>query len=364
MKKFIASLICFLSVLYFNTAYAQVSISIRQPLSYQLKVTDLFNADLINTSGQPIRIYLKGSIQNIQARQLVVEAKSAEIELLQGAKTISSNSVNPSYQYYGDAGNVSATGQLPYGNYQVCLKAYSLPDNEEVGDACITVEISPLSPPLLLSPDNGSEAPVKNPLLVWLPPTPVNKDMKVLYDLKLVELMPNQTAYDAIQRNFALLDQKDIRNTNLQYPANAIALEEGKTYAWQVIAKTDQYLIGQTEVWTFKLALPKDNLEEVPVVNKNYIRMKKEKDATYVTVQHELKVVYEESYAKSTVIFTVYDAKQQEKGALAFQVDHIGDNQFVIDLTSLKGLKDKEFYVLEASASGRGKQYLRFKNIK
>jgi hypothetical protein len=187
--------------------------------------------------------------------------------------------------------------------------------------------------------------------------------MGVLYDLKLVELTDNQTAYDAIQRNFSVFEQQNLTTTNLQYPANAIQLQDGKTYAWKILAKTnDGTLIGETEVWTFKYS-PNKPIDE-PMVDRNYIRMKKDLDNYYVLVKNQLKVIYEEPYVKNKAIGKIYDLNRNEKASVELEINEVGDNKLMIDLETISGLKNKTFYVLEISAPKRASQYLLFKIIK
>src|SRR5205085_533981 len=109
-----------------------------------LKPSDIFNADISNASGKNLSVYLTGSIISLPDNRIIVEGRSAELELPQGFKAITAHLINPTYSFKYDAGNVSTTGQLPYGNYRICLKVTSLPDNEEKGMECIEEEIAPL----------------------------------------------------------------------------------------------------------------------------------------------------------------------------------------------------------------------------
>lgn len=342
-----------------TTSFAQVSIIMYPLPQQQLKPADMFRADVLN-AGNASEVYFIGTI--VQNGQKVVSAKSKVITLNAGSTHLSESVLSPEYTFFSSA--VEQTGNLPYGNYNVCLKAYLLNGVEEAAVACEDIELMPLSPPMLLNPENQASIIEEYPLLVWLPPMPVGKE-KVVYDLKLVEMTPNQTAYDAIQRNFALLEQKNITGTSLQYLANAMKLEVGKKYAWKVTAYTaDRKLIGETEVWWFTRTNEEPKQADELSITKNFVKLKPNLDSYYVIVQDELKIIYEEKFTATKVKVVISDMKGKKIEELSFLANEMGDNPFVINLGKIGGMKNKQFYILEASAPDRPKQYLMFKNIK
>jgi hypothetical protein len=352
-------LILVITVLLTFTCKAQLNI-IQYPLQgMELKPSDIFKADIQSMDNVVNKIYLNGSIVNIVTGEQVITARSQIMDIAPGVKSITEAIAAP--QYTITSSTVNQTGVLPYGNYRICLKAIKVNGVEELATACQEIEITPLSPPLLLSPENQSTVSEPLPLLVWLPPMPISKD-KVVYDLKLVEILPNQTPYDALQRNFAIIEKQSIYGTTLQYPATAIALEEGKKYAWKVEAKTpDRKPIGETEVWWFTKA--KETIEpKQPQIAKNFVKMKPALDSYYIIVQNELKFIYEEKYKDTKMKAVITDLKGKKIEEFEFDIAEVGENHFAINL-NIKGLKDNQFYILEASAPNRAKQYLMFKNI-
>jgi hypothetical protein len=329
-----------------NFCEAQINIVINKPQSFQVKVSDMFNADVINMSGQPIKLYIVGTIINTKTNQKVVQGTSQALEFGVGSKHINENILSPSYTYSSSA--VEQTGYLPYGNYHICLNAYSAADNEPKGDGCIDEEITPLSPPLLLSPENGSTINTTYPLLIWLPPTPVNNRMGVLYDLKLVELTDNQTAYDAIQRNFSVFEQQNLTTTNLQYPANAIQLQDGKTYAWKILAKTnDGTLIGETEVWMFKLEFSNAPIENKIKTN-TYAKLTQSNamNTCYETDSGVLNFSYVEKYKAGILNYKIYDENNKNVTPKSIIRKEYGENAISIDLKNTKGFTVDKIYQL------------------
>lgn len=339
-------------------AKSQISIMMSPLNPFTVKVSDAFNVSVSN-AGASLKVYYVCNITAQNGRQLVT-AKTSPVDLPSGITQLNERALAPVYQYT-DAS--LQTGNLPIGKYRLCLKVFSANDNEELAQECAEAEVISLSPPLLVSPENESEVTVDYPLLVWLAPTPVNAKSGITYDLKLVEVYPGQTGYDAVHRNRALLQKEGIKNTSLQYPANAGALELNKTYAWKVVARSsDGLVIGETEVWTFVRKPESDTHPEGQPV-KDYIRLKTEKTQDYVLVKEQMKLIYEERYADVEATISIKNADGKELYTEKLKVQR-GENRFVIDLEEVKGLKGNSYYYLEMSAPERMTQYLMFKNLK
>lgn len=265
---------------------AQLVLSLMQPSPLQLRASDMVHATLVN-SGGATKLYFTGSVVNTQNGKKILDCKSSAQDINPGVSTLNETFLQPVYTYFSESFRES--GVAPYGNYEICLRAYSAIDNEERGEGCITVEVTPMSPPLLITPENQSTIYEQYPLLTWLAPTPVKNPGSVLYDLKLVELLPNQTAYDAIQRNYGLLELKGLKTTYQQYPMTATKLETGKKYAWFIKARsTDGNLIGETEVWVFELDA--NEKEALPKKEETYIIIQSLIPAGNINVIHGKKM--------------------------------------------------------------------------
>jgi hypothetical protein len=339
------------------TAGAQVSIIMYPLPQQQLKPADMFRADVLN-AGTASQVYFIGTIT--QKGQKVVSAKSQVITLNAGSTQLNETMLAPAYSFFSSA--VEQTGSLPYGNYTVCLKAYLLNGIEETAIACEDIELMPLSPPLLLNPENESSIIEEYPLLVWLPPMPVGKE-KVVYDLKLVEIMPNQTAYDAIQRNFALLEQKNISGTSLQYPANAMKLDVGKKYAWKVNAYTaDRKLIGETEVWWFTSAA-QEVIQEEATADRYYIMLDNEPNKKRVLVKEKLKIVSEDLVHQTNIQFKIINAKGGEISKDDIEITAEGSGKFVFLFKNPRKLSGENFQLIVTVPNG-SKKFIAFTFIK
>lgn len=322
------------------SAKAQVNI-IQYPLTgLEFKTTDIFKADIQNAGQSTYRVVISGSVVNSANGQKVLTAQSTVVDCTPGFKSLNEAALAPQYRFYSSV--AEQTGSLPYGSYEVCIKVVQVSGSqEELASACQSLELSPMSPPILVNPEHESTVYEKRPLLVWLPPMPVNKN-KVLYDLKLVEILQNQTAYDAVQRNFSIIEKQGIKGTTLQYPANAIALEPLKRYAWQVSAKTeDRKPIGETEIWWFTVADDKDKdttKKEIP-----YGLLQKNPDNGYLTINdNKLYFQFDERYNENVLTFKIMNKNGVEVGndcglSLSKQT---GINKFLLDLSTCNDIRN------------------------
>lgn len=346
-RKIIYTFLLLLCALFAGRLRAQVVLNLTPPSPLMAKPSDLFNALLVNAGPNTARLYFTGTIVNTGTGRQAVKARTPAHDYEPGSVQLSESFLAPVYAF--TESSIEQSGLLPYGRFQYCLTAYSELTNEEVASRCADVEITPMSPPLLLSPADRSVISVPYPLLTWLPPTPVNPGMNVVYDLKLVELAPNQTPFDAVHRNFALLDQHQVRNTTLQYPVNAMPIEEGKTYAWNIIAKTGTgSFIGETETWIFTYRVPQPGNAQPG--SDAFVKLQKELDGSYASLMDKrLYFEYTERYTDTTLNYKIFNAAGEPLPAECSTqlVQKVGENRYVLDLHGCSAIRRNQFYLLE-----------------
>ena len=105
----------------------------------------------------------------------------------------------------------------------------------------------------LISPRDGAKLAKRQarPVLTWTRPLPVPSG-PVSYSFRLVEVKRGQTKEQAMQTNPAWFEQAGVMATRLSYPEGAKALEDGRTYAWQVaIDGRDEE--ARSEVWSLTI---------------------------------------------------------------------------------------------------------------
>lgn len=217
----------------------------------QLKVADLWNVSITNTSNTNYKIYLQGTAVE-KTDGLIVEAKSPVFELnAHQTKTFTPNNIggadvtwkNNKYKEI-----IIRTGAAPTGSYTICVFAKQETTGEELGSDCKEQVVEIISPVVLISPENGASVEEKNPVFTWLPP---GAGRDILYGIKIVEMTGGQTPEEAIAKKTPFFEKKDIQTTMLQYPVSGKNFETGKNYVWQVKAFTGGSQVSESEIWKF-----------------------------------------------------------------------------------------------------------------
>lgn len=340
------------------TGKAQVSVQLQPIMPVQLRLTDMWRANVMNSSGAEINAYLKGSV-SYGNTTLIVEGTSQPLVLKPGINVINPASINIRGYEFNPAvnlPNLSSTELFPFGSYVVCLKVYNA-NSSELGASCIEAIIKPLSPPMLLSPYNEAQVHTAYPLLIWSPPTPVPSGMQVQYDLKIVEVLSGQNPADAIQRNFALIQESDLHSNLFQYPVNAVKLEPKKQYAWQVVAKGDNFLIGSTEVWSFTMVVDTMNAYKLPNPEQFY-EPKVALDGAYAVAVEVLGVILKDA---DNFKLTLYNSKHELLKVKPELKRIANDSRHIINLKETGKLHNGEVYMLEFISSTGEKTYILFK---
>ncbi len=151
---------------------------------------------------------------------------------------------------------IAQSGVLPEGFYTICMTLKSSIDLQVLApEACASFTISLPEPPSLLLPSDNELMLTFFPMLQW---TTVNQPgHQVYYHLKIAEVVQGQTPYDAMQSGYPHYENPSLVITSLLYPVDALPLNPGGRYAWQVRAVNELgNAIGQndgrSEIWTFR----------------------------------------------------------------------------------------------------------------
>jgi hypothetical protein len=233
--------------------FAQVSVNLRQPPMNQLKIADLWNLTVVNTSNNNYRIYLQGSASESRDG-LIAEAKTPSFDLkAHETKSFTANNIGSadiSWKNNKYKEIIIRTGGAPTGNYTICAYAKMETTDEELGRDCREQTVEIISPVVLISPDNEASVDEKNPTFTWLPPPGARS---VTYSLKIAEIFGPQSPEEAISKNTPFFEIKDIRAPMLIYPVSGKNFETGKRYAWQVEAFAGSSPVSQSETWVITI---------------------------------------------------------------------------------------------------------------
>ena len=268
------SLLCAVGLLTGALAEAQVSLMLQVPPVGVLQKNQLWNLALVNGGGGSAPVSIQLTLLDATNAQPVMTATSRPLILTKGSNVITAKDVAPiQYEYLSPiVVDRDPNGFLPAGNFKACYviqQIASLHTPATLVEDCIPVEVQPVSPPQLNTPADTSTVQTAYPQFSWLPPIPVNIFGDLSYDMILVEVLPDQGAYQAIQQNIPVYTISHLQDPVNLYPASARALDTGQVYAWRVLVMNGDQFITQSEVWTFKLAVPKQKPVVVP--GGNYI---------------------------------------------------------------------------------------------
>lgn len=346
-----------------SSAIAQTSISLRNNSGVILNPESFLDLDIINGNTQSVRVYVQVDLYDVQKKLMGLTTDFFAISPGLNSITYSSVILRNS-EYYDEAFReaLQEAGVFPPGSYRYEINLV----REETGPiANLTGEMQlALGPPQLIYPVNNSQISTKLPVLTWHGPALLSIERHpIRYELKLVELLPGQTAIIAINENPPVFSEKDLAQEALPYPANAKELEIGKSYAWQVIAYSRRLIIGKTEVWKFTITNEDPRRPALP--NGTYITLRENLDAGNARFTNVLLFKVNGFTARNEPLVKFYDEQNKDitPGELHV-IQEYGDNRIAIDLTPFKDFKSGGLYLMELR-SAEGKLYkLRFNYFK
>jgi len=347
MKKMLLGLLLLLSL----WTHAQVILNLQLPQSGVVQKSQLWNIMVSNTN----KTVVTGSfsfLMSTQSGQQILSAKTSILSFPPGTTMVNASMLSPiqytvlSGDWVIDAGQ---NGFLPPGIFQVCYVLESFTHQGAI-EVCNVINISPLSPPQLITPENQTAIDTTGvPQFIWIPPAPLNLFSNLQYELYLVQVDSFQTPAEAIQMNIPILFQQDITGTNLLYPLSAPHLQQDVTYAWQVTAKNNQSPVSASETWVFTLQKPvtkKTDSSDLP-----FVRLKKNEESAYAIVAGKLKFSYTNETADSVWNIKIYDISSPQPAEILFAMDSIplktGVNLVQINLMRNSRFIDHHLYLME-----------------
>lgn len=264
---------------------AQVTLALQVPPSGVVQKSQLWNMVLVNGGGTVSNVDVTVTLSNVADNNPVMVAASRTITLDKGAHQLKYTDFAPvNYKYLSSVfnGDLRPEGFIPIGNYTVCYTVgHWLNDSyEPLAEDCLNLEVQPLSPPVLNTPfDNDTIATVW-PQFTWMPPSPLSLFTSLSYDIMVAEVLPNQSPVQAIQQNMPVYSAGSLTTVTAFYPSSARSLDTAKWYAWAVVARNNNQVVSQSEVWMFRVK--GNGRDSLTVVRQNYITLQKSTQVTGV----------------------------------------------------------------------------------
>jgi len=237
----------------------EIMIQFELPPAGQLYPEELYGSViLINTSGSPQYIALK-AVVNESDQGLIFDGTSAVLEVPVGTYFVNEQDIEGGNVTYASAeieSFVLQTGTLPAGEYTICLYAEDAETGMLLGENCVEHLITNSSPPALMQPADGDVVQEPYPVFLWTPPVPMPSDNLPEYTFVMAEVSPGMSPQEAISQQPAWISLEGIQEPVFLYPPDAMELQQGVTYAWQVQSLLNGYPFGEnggfSEVFVFK----------------------------------------------------------------------------------------------------------------
>lgn len=335
---------------------AQVSLALQVPPAGVVQKSQLWNMVLVNGSSTMSNIQVSLTLLSTSDNNPVMTAVSRVVAIEKGARQLKYTDFSPvNYKYLSPAFNVDLRpdGFLPIGSYTAC---YAI--SRWVGDAleplaedCITLEVQPLSPPILNQPADQDTLDIRNPQFSWLPPAPRQLLNDLTYDVIVAKLGTGQTPLTAIQQNIPVYNEGRNRNNFLNYPASFALLDTGTTYAWCVIARNNNQFVAQSDVWTFTISNHQPEL--VQRESASYIKLQQDAAGGTAVCVDSVKVVYVHQVEGKEVSYSVRNTDNVTGEVIAkgtFQVSN-GNNFLLLPAAATRRMEADKYYLIDIADS-------------
>ena len=350
-----------------SASWSQLALTLQVPQTGLLLKPQLWNAIIVNSYTVSKNVYLGLTLSDATTGDPVMTAMTSHFAVATGSLQVQETSVAPvTYtSLSGDVANTDPDGYLTAGNYMAC---YTLFEIQEAGaipvaDQCIPLTVEPVSPPFLNTPFDQQVLNNPFPQFTWIPPAPPGIYSYLNYDFTLVEVNNGQSYADAIEQNLPVYST-NLTDAFLNYPASAISLDTGKTYAWKVIAKNNQQYSAQSEIWTFSITdtgwYSKPGLSA-------YTKLKRTLDASMSVSVKDLLAYYENNAADSVVSYSIYNIDPQAENSNGPELIDSGMlvlipgvNLVKFSSEQLHGLSDGKEYLLQIYNSRNEYWYMKF----
>jgi hypothetical protein len=130
--------------------------------------------------------------------------------------------------------NITRTGMLPEGNYELCVSLLSAENKEQLTENCKNFSISTIKMPTLLAPADGTTIVSGVEASVVISWTPMIGSQSVNYRLRVVELLPSQDITSAIMKNQPVFERLATSTTQFVWPQEVHLPAQGGTFIWSI----------------------------------------------------------------------------------------------------------------------------------
>src|ERR1017187_8481671 len=218
--------------------YGQIKVKLNPSLNYKISVDDIWNLNISNTSTSTFSVVLTGHFTD-SLNQQGLEISSKAFPVHTGTTLLAALDIpiqNTTYFNNAYRQIIALTGYFPSGKINMCVELAVDGLNDIKSKDCREQGSFNFSTPELINPADNTVLNDYRPVFTWSAPRPYLIGMEVKYQIKLCEILPGQSADEAITINPAIYTERDIPVNSMIYPVYAQELRENINYAWQIFA--------------------------------------------------------------------------------------------------------------------------------
>jgi hypothetical protein len=336
---------------------AQITLTTQMPNTGILVKDQLWNVIVTNNTNDMVTVRLEIDVTDVLLGQSVLNASTGRILVDRGMKLLSNREVQPIlYNYVATefSGNYAPCGS--YNIHYRLIKEVPAKEDIPVADEMVRVNVTPLSPPMLTTPSDKAGIETVYPQFTWMPPTPMDMFNPLLYDINVVAIEEGQSAIAAMEVNRPVYFNTNIQNPSEKMPTSFEQLQQGKTYAWQVVARSSSACASPSEVWVFSIG--KDSITKI-IEGAAYTKLSRSNTEVTTAQEGVVKMEYINNSDDKKVKCTVYKAGEKRKAGsktINFNLKLVNGQNY-LSYKINKKLDEKTVYEISLTNS-RGEEWL------
>jgi hypothetical protein len=302
------------------------------------KAEALWNITVVNSELNAVAGRIQVSV-NDQNNVSVFTAISSSIIFNRGTKMINAKVASP-ISYLNNSWG-SANELIKAGQYRICYMLLNETGKQSpLAEECTELAVEPVSPPLLNEPMDKGETYQEHPVFSWLAPAPPNLFRRLRYELSVVEILENQKANEALEKNPPIYQESNLSANFRLMPHSYRGLKENHSYAWQVTAYDNGYNI-KSDVWQFRVI--RDSVLKI-IEGSPYIHLKINGAELGVMHQGYLKL-FVTNYTRDTAANIVIREEGSDQVMISLNIPiKAGENFILQELDKKVRLDEKKIY--------------------
>ena len=371
MQRFLSLLLALLAFCSVNALAQSLQLSLgpQRPGVWRL---DFINDVVLINPGAPLNARLDYEILSGDGTGI---ASAVVPGIVVGTGTGSLRSMahgKPEFSFGGSqaSSHLQATELLPPGRYVFNARLYDAATGALLATASMENPLYTLQTPLRLAfPGDGDTIPTTQPVLQWIPPQPSVEGLR--YSVLLFETTAKGRR--AKPKAVPLKKIGPVAQQQFLYVGQTPALAYNVTYAWKVVALADDYVVDESDVWTFTPArrdgpTDKSLRSDSATLDSLYTHLPywvldDRLDEGYYDVFGACKLAFINNSADTSLNYGIANLSQPQDsvGALPHVPLQHGWNYLTIDLTGASGMLPEDYYLLQIRLGDVTEYRVRFK---